>query len=296
VSAPFDVLCWNLQFCGSRKHHFFYDGGDAVFVPRCDVLETLDGVRGVLEQTAPTLALLQEVDRGAARTHHIDQMAALRTPCWTSTWYHRSRFVPHPWPRPMGQVNLHMALLGRVGLRDARRRALPLLDESRLRKRFNLRRALLTAAVPVEGGPDLQVAVTHLSAFSYGDGTMARQVARLAEWMDSHPPDVPWILGGDLNLLPPGDDPARLGADSGAYADDHNPVEALIPRFREAFSGGESGEGLAPQNRTYQPFGAIGPDRKLDYLFVGGPITVESAEVLPTELSDHLPLVARLRL
>ena len=30
---PFSVLCWNLQFAGSRQHHFFYDGGPAVHVP-----------------------------------------------------------------------------------------------------------------------------------------------------------------------------------------------------------------------------------------------------------------------
>ena len=34
---PLTVLSWNLQFAGSRRHHFFYDGGQAVHVPPEDV-------------------------------------------------------------------------------------------------------------------------------------------------------------------------------------------------------------------------------------------------------------------
>ena len=33
----FSLLNWNLQFAGSRKHNFFYDGGDAVDVPINDL-------------------------------------------------------------------------------------------------------------------------------------------------------------------------------------------------------------------------------------------------------------------
>ncbi|MFT5684512.1 MAG: endonuclease/exonuclease/phosphatase family metal-dependent hydrolase [Myxococcota bacterium] len=295
VGEAFTVLCWNLQFAGSRKHHFFYDGGPAVHVPPADVEETVRGITALLSEQAPDIALLQEIDRDADRTGRRDQLRRYRDSGrglkWASTPYHRAAYVPHPTHEPMGRVDLHLGMLSRRGLLDVQRIALPLLDEPRIRQAFNLKRALMTAVVPIEGGGTLRVANTHLSAFSRGDGTLARQVAVLKAWMESQPPDQPWLLAGDFNLLPPGDTPARLSTESDLYADDTNPIGALLPAFREAF-----GDQLAEGARTYQPFGASGPDRKIDYVFYGGPLEVISAEVLRSDLSDHLPLSVTLRL
>ena len=52
---------------------------------------------------------------------------------------------------------------------------LPLLQESRLRRLFNLRRACL--ATPLRGPSRVSLLNTHLSAFSFGDGTVDKQVA-----------------------------------------------------------------------------------------------------------------------
>ena len=294
--TPFSVLCWNLQFAGSREHHFFYDGGDVVRVPPEDVERTVAGIAALLDAHRPDLTLLQEIDRDADRTGRRDQLRRyLRSAHqWASTPYHRAAYVPHPPRAPMGRVDMHLGLLSQRGLLDAERTALPLLSEPRLRQMFNLKRAILSAAVPIEGGGILRVANTHLSAFSHGDGTLAKQVAVLKAWMDAQPPDQPWILAGDFNLLPPGDDPARLATESNLYRDATNPIEALLPEFREAFVE-VFGTALAPAARSYQPFGQQ-PDRKIDYLFFGGPLEVCSAEVLASDLSDHLPLMATFQL
>ena len=38
---------WNVQYAGSRKHHFFYDGGEAVHVPEhADVANAIGAVVG----------------------------------------------------------------------------------------------------------------------------------------------------------------------------------------------------------------------------------------------------------
>lgn len=289
---PFTVMCWNLQFAGSRRHHFFYDGGPAVHVPPEDVEQTVAGIASLLAEQAPDIALLQEVDRDADRTGRVDQLRRYLDSgpglSWASTPYHRSPYVPHPLPQPMGRVDLHLSMLSRRGLLDAERTALPLLDEPRIRQMFNLKRALMTAAVPIAGGRVLRIANTHLSAFSHGDGTLAKQVAVLRTWMQSQPADQPWILAGDFNLLPPGDTAARLDADGNLYRDATNPIEAILPALAEAF-----GDPLAERARTYQPFGAPGPDRKIDYMLYGGPLAVESAEVIRSNLSDHLPMVVR---
>jgi endonuclease/exonuclease/phosphatase family metal-dependent hydrolase len=301
AGQTFTLVSWNLQFCASRRHHFFYDGGAAVCVPRKDVLATQDSQAAVLARTAPDLVLLQEVDRDSRRTHRIDTLPALlaasRAARWASTWYHRAPFVPYPLPTMLGRVDMHLALGSRTAMEGAERLPLPLLRESRLRQTFNLKRALLWARVPVEGWRrPLHVGVTHLSAFSRGDGTMARQVAVLADWMSARESEgQPWLLAGDLNLLPPGDDPHRLPDGMVSYPDQPNPIEHLTARFRTAVP---RARWLDPAQRTYLPFGADAPDRKIDWIFLGPGLEVVDAGPVPDPegLSDHLPLRALLHL
>ena len=297
AGRPFTLVSWNIQFCGSRQLHFFYDGGEAVDVPPDLARSTLEGVVRVLAQAAPDLLAIQEIDRDSARTGHVDQGAAIREgiglACWVTAPYHRSVFVPHPLPNALGAVDMHLGLYARAPLSGAIRTQLPLLREPWYRRAFNLKRAILTADVPVAGAEQpLALATVHLSAFSYGDGTLARQVDAIEAWIRARAPGQPWILAGDLNLLPPGDDPARLGADAACYSDPGSPIGRLLPAHREVL-----GEQLAEEHRTYLPFGAARPDRKIDYVFVGGPIDVIEARVMTehAELSDHLPIFVRLR-
>lgn len=289
---PFTVLSWNVQYAAGREQHFFYDGGDAVRVDPAAVRSVLPGLAAGL--AGADLALLQEVDRDSDRTGRIDELALLVPgfQSWVSAPYHRSRFVPAPTRHPLGRMELHLALLSRFPLGDARRLALPLLREPRVRRAFNLKRALLEARVPLADGGALDVGVTHLSAFSRGDGTLPAQVGVLRAWMDERAAaGRPFVLAGDLNLLPPGDDPARL-PDAVEYADRPNPLDELLRRFRTVFPVGRL---LDPDVRTYQPFGCP-PDRVLDYVFVSDDVEVLDARVDATSLSDHRPIRAVLRL
>ncbi|MEY3211285.1 MAG: hypothetical protein RIT28_1766 [Pseudomonadota bacterium] len=290
------VVSWNLQFAAGTRHHFFYDGGQAVFVPPEDVRATLAAQGEALRTMAPDLALLQEVDRGADRTGRIDQLpplvSAIGATGAASAAIHRALYVPTPSHRPMGRVELHQATCSTRGLSRAGRTALPLMREARWRQVFNLKRALLWAELPVEGRTHpLWVGNVHLSAFSRGDGTLQAQVERLCAVIRAFPPEQPWILAGDFNLLPVGDDPTRLGKDAAEYTDDPNPLAALTALAHEAFAAP-----LAPEARTYIPYGATA-DRKIDHIFTGGPVEVLRAEVETRfdALSDHRPLVARLR-
>lgn len=297
VGEAFTLVSWNLQFCASRHQQFFYEGGEAVDVPREHQDATIAGIAGALKASGADLMLLQEVDRDSTRTEYVDQLAALLSPieysCWTSAPYHRAAWVPTPLFDMLGKVDMHLAIVSKTGLEGAARTQLATLDEAFVRRAFNLKRAILEATVPVEGlEHPLAIAVTHLSAFSHGDGTLAKQVGALRAWIDARAPGQPWILAGDLNLLPPGDDAARLGPSGALYADASNPILALLPTEKEAL-----GDQLDPANRTYLPFAAVEPDRKIDYVFYGGPLEVVEARVLRehSALSDHLPIQVRLR-
>ena len=294
ASDPFTVVSWNLQYSAGRAQHFFYDGGKSVSVPPAEVSETLAGITAALRTIEPDIALLQEIDRNSARTGRVDQLPPLRSAmgaaCQLSTPYHRARFVPHPTMQPLGRVDMHLALLTPAGLQQGERRALPLLRESRLRQAFNLKRAILWSELAIDGSKTpLAIAVTHLSAFSGDGATLSEQMGILKRWMDERPVGQPWILGADLNAVPPGDDPARVGEHDDAYRGAQPALAELMQAHSSVFS-----EPLAAEARTYMPFGAHEPDRKIDYLFYGGPLTLLNARVGHefTHLSDHLPIIA----
>lgn len=298
---PLKVLVWNVQYAGSRAHWFFYDGGQDVHVPASVVPATLDRIAEVIRAADADLVLLQEIDRDSARTGRVDEhaelLARLDFPCHVSTPYHRVAYVPHPSHRHLGKVDMHLSVFSRYRLDAATRTALPLMVEPWWRQLFNLRRALLEVSLPVDGGGHLRLFTTHLSAFSRGDGTLDRQMAVLDEattraelagdW---------WLLGGDLNALPPGDDPTRLGAAGLEYTEPVSPVTRLFERHASVIPAAQY-QREPERFRTYLPYGATAPDRTLDYVFTGRKVGVVSARVLQElDVSDHLPLLVELTL
>ncbi len=124
--------------------------------------------------------------------------------------------------------------------------------------------------------------MTHLSAPPQESAGLDQQIEALDRWMGSRPEGQPWVLAGDLNLLPAQGGPPRTGGD---------PIAHLLSKYTEVL-----GDQTAPGNRTFLPFGAKEPDRKIDYVFVGGPIEVVSARVLRAyaDVSGHLPIRAEL--
>ncbi len=290
VGDTFTVVSWNLQYAASRKHNFFYDGGEVVRVPQEDVDETIAQIAQALKALDPDIALLQEIDRNSDRTGRVDQMQAylaiLEPACWNAAPYHLAPYVPFPLPETMGRVDMELGILSDYALEGGARHQLTLLDEPWIRQQFNLKRALLEARIPLEGGGSLRLGTTHLSAFSYGDGTLAGQVAQLKAWMSE---EETWILAGDYNMLPPGDDDSRLTQETQLFGDTVNPILEIVPTFATAVPPEEM---LEPEWRTYLPFGTSEPDRKIDYIQHGPELTVVEVEVHReySHISDHLPI------
>ena len=86
VGRTLKLLSWNLQFAGSRKHHFFYDGGQAVHVPFSDVEATLKQITTLPKSRNPDFALLQEIDRHSDRTGNTDQLELLKSYAQGVSW------------------------------------------------------------------------------------------------------------------------------------------------------------------------------------------------------------------
>lgn len=303
AGQPLKLLVWNVQFGASTKHHFFYDDGDVVHVPAEDVVWTLDAIAEVVKELDPDVILFQEIDRGSDRTGRVDQQRELlaRLPaftCHASAPYHRSAYVPAPSHHHLGRVDMHLSVLSKVRLGQARRHQLPLLNEAFYRQIFNLRRAVLEVEVPVEGGPDLTLLDTHLSAFSRGDGTLQRQVEALRRLsLAAAAQGRGVILAGDMNYLPPGDDPSRLPPFAQAlYPERDNPLTPLFDALNPAVPL----EVLAADPEryyTYAHYGVGHTDRTIDYVFTAGQVAVDGLHVKQDriDISDHQPILVQLR-
>lgn len=302
VGRPLKVLVWNVQYGASREPHFFYDGGDDVAVPPELVSRTLDGMEDVLRREAPDLVLWQELDRGSDRIGGVDQLEAMlertegRFPCWAAAPYHKVGFVPLPLSQPLGRVHMDLAVFSRFRLGAATRHQLALLREPMYRQLFNLRRAVLRVEVQTERGPPIVLLNTHLSAFSNGDGTLPRQVEQVEELaLDAERAGQPWLLAGDFNALPPGDDPTRLASEDGwgGIGDAVTPMQRLYDHLKPALPL-ETYRADPSRWFTYLPWGASAPDRTIDYVFHGTRLRLNEFAVRQDRLdiSDHLPLVA----
>lgn len=299
------VMSWNIQFlAGNRDNHFFYTGGTDPWPDLARTVTVADEVAAVIMDADPDIVLLQEVDDGADRTHGRDQLAMLldrlagRYPVHTSAFYWKAAFVPHP--AIMGRVGMKLTILSKYRLENAVRHALPAISsDDILRRQFNMKRAVLTADLPLEDGGRLHVMNAHLSAFAQGSDTMKRQVAKVMSLIQSQEDTgTPWIVGGDFNLLPSDGVYERMAADTRR---DYNPADTelapMMARFKAIPSLTAANGPDAALWFTHGPPDdpARAPDKTLDYLFYGGPLYLGDHGVLHAGtrlISDHLPVMA----
>ena len=300
------VLSWNVQYLAGKDYVFFYDlldesGPDERPSPEA-IARTLDEVVRVIDDVDPDVLLLQEVDEGADRTDGADQLALLLSRlagdwgCHTSAIYWQAAFVPHP--RIMGAVGMKLSTVSRYRIDDATRYQLAEIPNDILTRQFDLKRAVLSATLPVQGGEPLVVLNTHFDAFAQGSDTMQRQVARTRDLLDGlTDAGMPWLLGGDLNLLPPGRQFDDLGPAQQEYYQQDSELSVLTDAYDVVPSLAQAnGEEREVWFTHFPNDPAVdGPDRTIDYLLYGptlqlGDHAVRADDTL--EISDHLPLVA----
>ncbi|HIQ44709.1 MAG TPA: endonuclease/exonuclease/phosphatase family protein [Pseudomonas oleovorans] len=300
------VMTWNVQYLAGKRHVFWYDlpGGDGPDErpSSADLVRTLDEVVRILRDEQPDVVLLQELHDNAKATDYQDQLALLQArladlyPCSSQAFYWKSAFVPHP--RILGSVGMKLGTLSRFQIARAERLQLPMLASNLLSRPFQLKRALLVSYLPIRGGGELAAINTHFDAFAQGEDTMQRQVEMTDGLLRQlQQAGQPWVLGGDLNLLPPGQFEHLPDDQRSWYAADSELQDLarrypMIPSLLQA-SG-------ADQARWYTHYpndpAASGPDRTLDYLFYSPRLTPLASQVRQDDtqaISDHLPVIGR---
>src|SRR6516164_4276461 len=295
------IVTYNTQFFAGTRYHFFYDGGRDTLVNRSDIQKTVAAISAFLKQENPDFILLQEVDCKARRTGYLDQIdllmhslpADLRN--HAATFYWKSRFVPHP--KVMGPAGTKLAIFSRYQLNRATRYQLPNMPGNAVVKDFDFKRAILEVEIPLMNGGTFCLLNTHLEAFPKGTDVMARQVDHVLMRLDSlDQKGMPWIIGGDFNLLPPGQW-GRLDLEEKGCNREPSEISVIYERYDGiAALCSVSGERM----RDFMTFtrrigGDRVPIRTLDYFFASPKVRIKEYAVRRTgvkHLSDHLPLVA----
>ena len=315
------VMSYNVQYMASKNYVFFYDI-DVEDPERLAAVDkankviasqpaeehvhwTLEQVAEVIRRENPDVVLLQEVNGGDdSRTHYIDQVNELlrKLPadmysCRSEASYWQAEFIFHP--EIMGPVNMKLLTLSRYRITRSVRHQLPRIARNMLLKPFHFQRALLESHIATDQGRTVALLNTHFDAWGEGTDIMRRQIARtesILHRLDKN--NTPWILGGDLNLLPPDNNRQRtsiLAAATGLY----NEIPELGPLY-EKYRGIPSLQQLTSGDSSpwYTHFPndptVLGPDRTIDYLFYSDEWRLLDAYVRQEDtlqISDHLPVI-----
>ena len=178
---------------------------------------------------------------------------------------------------------------------------LPRTPGNPIERDFNLKRAILEVEVPLANGQRLVILNTHLEAFPRRTDVMQRQIERLL-WrlkaLDEQ--NLPWILGGDFNLLPPGQS-ALLTDETRGIHREPTEIRSIYERYQGVPTvAAATGKHMRHYFTFTQRSGPIRlPVRTLDYFFAAPGVIIEQYAVRQegmTEISDHLPLEARFRI
>ena len=209
VPDTFSVMTWNIGYCGLGKEmDFFYDGGTQVRASRENTLKYLRGVRDFLmANDTMDFVMLEEVDLHSKRTYFINELDTFKKylPGYKAFYAlnYNVAFVPVPVTEPMGKVRSGLVLLSKYEPVLVERRDFP-GQYGWPTRLFMLDRCFLVAHYPLSDGHELQVIVTHNSAFDGGE-LKKEEMAYLknyllAESRKGHR----LIVGGDWNQNPPG--------------------------------------------------------------------------------------------
>jgi endonuclease/exonuclease/phosphatase family metal-dependent hydrolase len=305
------VLTWNVQTMSGKNYVFWNDlpngdGPDERPSPE-DITLTLSEVARIIKDENPDIILLEEIDNGAARTDYEDQFARLKEllpsdyVCSTSAYYWKAVYVPHP--RIHGRVGWTMVILSKYQIGAAERLQLALPPNNWLMQQFSPKRAILEAHLPIAQGGEFVVMATHLDVVPQGTTTKEIQVGQINDLLTSLTgAGVPWVIGGDFNLLP-FDDAAyqRLSIAEQSSYNPHSEIKLLYDSYQAVPSADEvTGANFAQWFTFFPNDPAIAdPDRTLDYLFLSSTIKIGEHYVRQTDtqdISDHFPVIAVIQL
>lgn len=162
-----------------------------------------EGAVGVIEGLNADFYLLQEVDVDADRSYHVNQEDYIKTAMtdYASIFANNfhSAYLFYPFNDPHGAVQAGLLSFSRYQISEAERRSYP-VDNSFITKFTDLDRCFAQMRLPVEGGHELVLINSHMSAYDEGGTIRAQQLELLNSVIaEEYAKGNYVIVGGDFN-------------------------------------------------------------------------------------------------
>lgn len=156
-----------------------------------------------LKELDADFLLLQEVDVDSDRSYHINQAEALKEafPQYGNVFANNfhSAYLFYPLTDPHGAVEAGLLNLSRYRILQAERRSYP-VDNSFITKFTDLDRCFSVLRLEVEGGRELVMINSHMSAYDEGGRIRAEQLKLLNSVMEEEYSAGNYVIvGGDFN-------------------------------------------------------------------------------------------------
>ncbi len=292
------VMTWNIAYAYGEG-----SDGDESYQSRSreEMEERLRILGDQIKKVNPDLVLLQEVDFGSKRSGNIDQLkmlaniTKLKYGAYAQNW--RAGYVPYPyWPpaRHFGKMNSGIGVLSRYPIK-ANKVTLHPKPEANIwiYNAFYSFRTSQHVEIQI-GNSTFGIINNHLEA--YKRENREKQAEALLAMVRELQNSSLAIVGGDMNTLPVNAEKKHdFPDDPGHDLREDRTMQALLQMdsFREVIDE----EDYKKNEAAYFTFPSHDPNRRIDYIFVNEGIHVSNAYILQSgEISDHLPVVAELKL
>lgn len=157
----------------------------------------------VLKELNADFMLLQEVDEDADRSYHLNQVSCLKenfedySAVFANNFH--TAYLMYPFSDPHGAVQAGLLNLSRYKMDAAERRSYP-VDYSFITKFTDLDRCFAVMRFPVDGGKELVMINSHMSAYDKGGKIRVQQLELLNSVMtEEYEAGNYVIVGGDFN-------------------------------------------------------------------------------------------------
>ena len=222
TGVEYKMASFNIGFGAYESDYgFFMDGGTQSWAWSEERLDkNLKNIAQTLADLNADIYHLQEVDKYATRTYHVDERKYFTEKLTDMSYFYApnfdSPFIAYPFTQPHGANKSGIMTYSAFEISDTMRYELPV--ESGITKIVDLDRAYSKCYIAVEGGKKLVLYNFHLSAYTT-DGPIATEQLKkiLADMKGEYDKGNYCIAGGDFNKDLLGDSSVYFGKGDKEY-------------------------------------------------------------------------------
>lgn len=293
--AELSIITFNIGYCGlDKKQDFFMDGGTmSRSSSKAQTMTNLESITAFLAEQNTDVLMMQELDIKSTRSYNINELEYMKTAFqdYSSTFgqNYKVPWVPIPLLEPMGTANSGLVTFSRYMTSEAARYQYP-GSEAWPVQLFELDRCFIENRISVDGGKELILINSHLSAFDKGGEIRKKQLDFLKSHInDEYSKGNYIIVGGDWNHQLPGTDASLFkAAEDWPFWLQKLPEDFTPPDFQWGVDKN------VPSNRTVAKAYVSGENflSVIDGFLVSPNIKIKSVQGhdLGFENSDHNPV------